>query len=84
MNHEYEPVYHDLSPHEMKNITENIQFSKEFELDELCHIVLKGTTTRVGYLGDNSFELVDPRRRELREHHRKLKRIADLGLHISN
>ena len=74
-HHQYETVRTCLDPYQMAKLVCKIQGSKVFELGELSHINLRGTDTCVGYLGDESAELVDSSRRlELRPLRKKLRR----------
>ncbi len=76
-NLKYKIFEDNVTPEKMAKILCKINDSKDFEIDELSHIILKGTNTRVGYLGDDTFEIVNPNKREFTEYHDKLKRIFD-------
>ncbi len=76
-NLEYNIFEENVTPRKMAIVSCEISNSKDFEIDELSHIVLKGTNTRIGYLGDDTFEIVNPNKKEFIEYHDKLKRIFD-------
>ncbi|MBS3095758.1 hypothetical protein J4231_03700 [Candidatus Woesearchaeota archaeon] len=77
MDHEYQTVYQPLGSYAMALIIRKIQTSSLYRLDDLSHIVIKVTNKRIGYLGDESFELVDPKDESLKEHHMDLIAICD-------
>lgn len=79
-NLKYKIFRENITLGETAIISFEINKSKEFELDGLSHIVLKGTDTRVGFFGDNSLEIVNPDKKELREYHNKLKEIFNYTL----
>ena len=80
MEHEYKDVYPLVSPEAMAAMIYAVHTSPQFELDDLSHVVLKGTETRVGYFGDESFELVDPQNKSLEAYHSDLKAICDSAI----
>ncbi|MCJ7816916.1 MAG: hypothetical protein MUP55_03600 [Candidatus Aenigmarchaeota archaeon] len=51
-----------------------IQRSGRFEIGELSHIHLKGTDICVGYLGDESAEIIDPQRKDTKSQIKILKK----------
>ena len=53
---------------------------KIFELEEFSHIVLKGKNIRIGYIGDDTLELVNPNKKEFIKYHDKLKEIFNYTL----
>lgn len=71
--HEYETVRECLSPPQMLKLIYKIQTSGRFALGELSHIYARGTNICVGYLGDESAELVDSNRAETKALRKKLK-----------
>lgn len=46
-----------------------IMESSELELDELSHIVVKGTNIRVGYIADESLQFCDYPSNQLKKYH---------------
>ena len=79
-NLEYKIVKENVLPFDMANVTCMINDSKIFEIDELSHIVLKVTNTRVGYIGDDTLELVNPNNNSFKEYHYRLKEIFNYEL----
>lgn len=79
---EYQIFRKNLTHGEIAVVSCEISNSKNFELDELSHIILKGTNTRVGYFGDDSLELVNPNKKEFTEYHDELKEI--FNYHLTN
>ncbi|HIG97111.1 MAG TPA: hypothetical protein HA230_02080 [Candidatus Aenigmarchaeota archaeon] len=74
-HHTYETVRPFLDHYQMAKLIRRIDGSAMFQHTDWSHICLKGTNTCVGYLGDESAELVDPNRRpELRLPQNKLRR----------
>ena len=45
----YTIVRRALEPEDLAKAVHALAFSREFEIGDLCHIILKGTDTRVGY-----------------------------------
>ena len=74
-NLEYKTVKENVMMGEMAKVICEINDSKDFEIDELSHIILKGTNTRVGYLGDDTFALVNPNEKLFKGYHGKLEEI---------
>lgn len=72
MEHEYRTILKNLSLEEMSTIIYEIQNSGYFELDDLCHVVIKGTNKRIGYVGDEELQLVDPEDKSLEKYHKNL------------
>jgi len=72
---EYKIFKKNLTLGDMAIVTCMINDSENFELDELSHIILNGTNTRVGYIGDDTLELVNPNNKLFKEYHNKLKEI---------
>lgn len=79
-NLEYQIFRKNVTSGEMAIVSCEIGNSEHFELEEFSHIVLKGTNTQVGYLGDDSLELVNPNKKEFREYHNRLKEIFNYSL----
>ncbi len=79
-NLEYKIFRKNITSGEMSIISCEINNSKDFELDDLSHIVLKGTNIRVGYIGDDALELVNPNKKEFIEYYDKLKEIFNYTL----
>ena len=79
-NLEYKIFQNNLGVGEIAIVLSEITNSKDFDLDELSHIVLKGTKTPVGYIGDDTLELVNPNKKEFIEYHNKLKEIFNYPL----
>lgn len=79
-NLEYQVFQKDVMPGDIASVVCEINNSKDFELDELSHIVLKGTNTRVGYIGDDTFEIINPHKKEFVGYHAELKNIFNYFL----
>ena len=79
-NLEYKIFRKNIACEDILTIVCEINDSKDFELDELSHIILKGTNTKVGYIGNDTLELVNPDKKELIEYHTKLKNIFNYNL----
>ena len=79
-NLEYKIVKENVLPFYMANVTCMINDSKIFEIDELSHIVLKRTNIRMGYIRDNTLELVNHNNNSIKEYHSKLKNIFNYEL----
>ena len=77
---EYKTVKENVIMGDMAKVICEINDSKDFEIDELSHIILKGTNTRVGYLGDDTFELVNPNEKLFKGYHSKLGEIFNYEL----
>jgi len=73
--HEYGTVREGLSPWQMVKLTYKIQCSDRYNIGDFSHIHLTDTNICVGYLGDDSAQLVDPERRDIKPLHRQLRRI---------
>lgn len=74
----YEPVKAGLTNDQMREAIFRITTSERFEFGELSHIVLQGTNTIVGYIGDDSLELCCPEEKDseiYRIPHKHLRRI---------
>ena len=80
MDYAYQTIYQGLPPWEMAAIIYKIQNSLQYELDDLSHVVLRGSDTRVGYLGDDSLELVNPADERLKKHHKSLVSLCDSAI----
>ena len=73
-HHKYEAVREYLTPWEMSKLITKIQRSGRFEIGDWSHIHLKGTDICVGYLGDETAEIVDPQRKETASQRKILKK----------
>jgi len=73
MAHNYQIVREWLMPWQIARIISRIDQSKQFEMGELSHVYIRGTETRVGYLGDETAELVDTNKRETKPYRRELR-----------
>ena len=71
----YEVLRNHLTDEQIIGIVKKISSSNRFEFGELSHIVLRGTETIVGYLGNETAELCFPERGKYNLHHLILKRI---------
>jgi len=72
--HSYQTVREYLTPWQMSKLITKIERSDRFRIGEFSHIHLKGTNVCVGYLGDESAEIVDPLRKETASQRRILKK----------
>ncbi len=63
-----------LPPWKMLKLIYRLQNSDTFEVGDLMHIYLRGTDICVGYLGDDTAELVDTDRNDVRSMRNKLRR----------
>ena len=79
-NLEYKIVKENVLPFYISNVTCMINDSKDFELGELSHIVLKGTNIHVGYIGDDTLELVNYNNKLFKTYHNRLKEIFNYEL----
>ena len=82
MNLEYEQIGKWLNSYQISKVINTINRSKKVEITDgspdgkLSHIVIKGTTTPVGYIGaDNQIEKVNPKDESLKIYHDFLERI---------
>ncbi len=80
-NLEYQIFRKNLTMGEMAKISCEISNSKYFEIGEFSHIVIKETNTRVGYIGDDTLEIINPNKKKFNEYHNKLKEIFNYTLH---
>lgn len=80
-NLEYQIFRKNLTSGEMAIVSCEIDNSEEFEFGEFSHIVLNGTNIKVGYIGNETFELINPNKKEFRKYHNKLKEIFNYTLH---
>ncbi len=79
-NLEYQVFQNDVMPGDIASVIYDINNSKDFKMGELSHIVLKSTNTRIGYIGDDTLELVDPNKKEFVGYHTELKNIFNYHL----
>ena len=56
----YELVRRPLTDKQISDIAAKIQSSQRFNFGELSHVVLSGTDTIIGYVGNDSVELCCP------------------------
>ncbi len=81
MDLEYKVIADNLDIDVMYEIINTIENSEEFEIaDEsvtglLSHIVVKNTDTIVGYIGDDSYKLVNNNNLNLYKEHNNLLKI---------
>ncbi|MBI2583294.1 MAG: hypothetical protein HYW25_01380 [Candidatus Aenigmarchaeota archaeon] len=80
--HQYQTVRNLLTPRQMANLFLRLERSDEFLVEGgdnpprlPCHVYVKGANVCVGYLGDDSAEIVDSHRRDTRARRRNLRRI---------
>ena len=73
-SHEYQTLREFLTSWEMSKLMTKIEQSERFCLGDFGHIYLKGTGICVGYLGDETAELVDPQKKETASQRKILKR----------
>ena len=74
----YETIRKNLINMNILNAYVRVRKSRMFSTGELSHIVLKGTNTRVGYIGNETLELFCPQGQEpstYRTPHKHLRRI---------
>ena len=71
---------HELTPQKLAWVTREISESRTYELDDDSHIVVTGTNTRVGYIGDDTFELVNPEDPTLIQHHKNIISIYNTAI----
>ncbi len=80
-NLEYQIFRENLTNGEIAKTLYEINNSKNFKIDKLNHIVIKETNTRVGYIGDDTLEIINPNKKKFSEYHNKLKEIFNYTLH---
>lgn len=71
-DHEYHSVQENLDPPEIARFIYGIQESAEYILSDLGHILLSGTQTVIGYIGDEHVDLVDSSDRSIHIHQNSL------------
>ena len=71
--HSYHVVREYLTSRQMARLIGRINDSQKFENSNLSHICIRGTDLCVGYLGDDSAELVDIHRKDMRSVRRELR-----------
>ena len=74
----YESVRRHLTDRQIRDIVAKISTSGRFEFGELSHVVLRGTDTIMGYVGNDSVELCCPSGKKPEEYripHSHLRRI---------
>ena len=74
----YEPLRTNLTDRNIINAAARISESERFEFGEYSHVVLKGTDVVIGYIGNESLELLCPDAAEpifYRIPHKHLRRI---------
>lgn len=80
---EYAQVGDILVWPQIAKVVNMIGDSKEIEMldklpdGRLSHIVISGTTTPIGYLGDDLLEKVNPKDESLRKYHNILEKIYE-------
>ncbi len=73
-SHQYEVVKPFLTSYQMAKLINKIGHSGRFKVGEYSHIHLKGTDICVGYLGDESAEIIDPQRKDTKSQIKILKK----------
>ena|SRR3989344_9191088 len=76
----YKLVNKELSPEQSAYVICAIKSSENYEINDLSHIIVKEKGTEVGYVGDNTFELIESNNPTLEEHHKNIKSIYDSAL----
>ena len=71
--HTYQVVREYLTPRQMAELIWKIDRSRTFENSQFSHICIKGTDICVGYLGDESADMVDVHRKDARHARRELR-----------
>jgi hypothetical protein len=80
----YEVVRRHVTDIQIRDIVTKISTSDRFEFGELSHVVLRGTDTIVGYVGNDSAELCCPNGKNPEEYripHSHLRRIFRASVH---
>lgn len=72
---EYQLIRNVFYPEDVGKVISAVEDSDELEMGELCHVIIKGTNTKVGYIGNETLELVDPNKKDLKQYHNLLKKI---------
>ncbi len=67
--YEYHTTQEDLVPQEIARFICEIKYSNEYDLEDLGHILVTGTDTVIGFIGDDRVDLVDIRNKTLHQHH---------------
>ena len=73
--HTYQVVREYLTLRQMTALIGKINCSKIFENSLFSHICIRGTNKCVGYLGDESAEIVDTYRKDTRGARRELRNL---------
>ena len=77
---DYGIVNGGLLPWQWTYIVCAIQRFEGYEINDLSHIVIMGTDIEVGYISQDTFELVEPNNPAFTEHHNNIKLIYDSAL----
>ena len=81
MTHTYKPIYTNRSQIEMAKMIYKIQDSLQYEIDDLSHIIIKDSSKKIGYFGDDTFEIVDSDNKKLKKHHKNISMLCYVALH---
>lgn len=74
----YEMVRTHLTDEQITSLAGKVATSEKFEFGDLSHIVLSGTETIVGFIGNDSVELCCPQKESSKKYrtiHQHLRRI---------
>ena len=80
MGKEYKLINRELSPKQWAYIVCAIQRSENYDINDCSYIIIRETDIEVGYIGDDSFELVEPDNQALTEHHKNIISIYNSAL----
>ena len=81
MTHTYKPIYTNRSQIEMAKMICKIQNSSQYEINDLNHIIVKNSSKKIGYFGDDTFEIVDSDNKKLKKHHKNISMLCYVALH---
>ena len=80
MGREYKLINKELSPFQWAYIVCAVQHSENYDINDVSHIFVRDTEIEVGYIGDDTFELVEPDNPKLKEHHKNIISIYNSAL----
>lgn len=80
-NYRYHALLENLTPQEVANFICRVQESEKYMIGCFGHILMTGTETVIGYIGDDRIDLVDNYEKLIRRH--KLSLIELLSESLS-
>ena len=80
MRKEYKVINKELSPKQWAYLVCAIQRSEKYDINDVSHIFVRDTGIEIGYIGEDTFELVEPNNPELKGHHKNIILIYNSAL----